>query len=129
MFPLPTPSDADTTGVLGGGDLVGAFSDSDDAKAVVEYLVGKDFGTNGYASQAIFLSPHSEFDTSLYQSKFQSAAAEVVAAADVFGFDASDQMPGAVGSGTEWTNLTEWITGQKTLDEALKDIDDSWPSD
>ena len=51
------------------------------------------------------------------------------AEAEIFGFDASDQMPGAVGSGTEWTMLTEWITGQKTLDEALKAIDDSWPSE
>jgi len=127
VFPLPTPSDADTNGVLGGGDLVGAFSDGENAKKVVEFLVSSDFGTKGYASQAIFLSPHSDFDAALYTSKFQTAAAEAVAGAEVFGFDASDQMPGAVGSGTEWTNLTEWITGQKTLDEALKDIDESWP--
>ncbi|MBC7725116.1 MAG: carbohydrate ABC transporter substrate-binding protein [Burkholderiaceae bacterium] len=127
VFPLPTPTGA-TTGALGGGDLVGAFTNDDSTKKVLDYLVGPDFGTNGYASQAIFLSPHGDFDTSLYQSKFQTAAADVVAKAEVFGFDASDQMPGAVGSGTEWTNLTEWVTGQKTLDEALKDIDSSWPA-
>lgn len=127
FFPLPTPEGAEN-GVLGGGDLVGTFSDSKNAVAVLEYLVSSDFGSNGYASQAIFLSPHTEFDASLYTSVFQTKAAEVVAAADIFGFDASDQMPGAVGSGTEWTNLTEWITGQKTLDQALQDIDDSWPT-
>lgn len=126
-FPLPTPTGA-TVGALGGGDLVGAFKDDDNTKAVLEYLVGKDFGTNGYAGQAIFLSPHSEFDVANYTSKFQSIAAQVVADAEIFGFDASDQMPGAVGAGTEWTNLTEWVTGQKTMDEALKAIDDSWPT-
>lgn len=125
-FPLPTPDGA-TSGALGGGDLVGAFNTDDATKATLEYLVGKDFGTNGYAGQAIFLSPHADFDSSLYGSKFQAAAAQVVADAEVFGFDASDQMPGAVGAGTEWTNLTEWIAGQKTLDEALKAIDASWP--
>jgi len=125
-FPLPTPDGA-TSGALGGGDLVGAFNTDASTKQVLEYLVSKDFGTNGYAGQAIFLSPHASFDASLYGSKFQAAAAQVVADAEVFGFDASDQMPGAVGSGTEWTSLTEWIAGQKTLDEALKAIDASWP--
>ncbi len=128
VFPLPTPEGA-TSGALGGGDLVGAFTDDENVSAVLEYILGKEFGTNGYASQAIFLSPHADFDTSLYQSKFQGDAAAVVSEAEIFGFDASDQMPGAVGSGTEWTILTEWITGQKTLDEALKAIDDSWPSE
>ena len=129
-FPLPTPEDADNNGVLGGGDLVGAFSDDDNTAAVVEYLTSSDFGTNGYAGQSIFLSPHTDFDTSNYTSKFQEAGAAVLGDAEIFGFDASDQMPGAVGadSGVELTNLTEWITGQKDLDQALQDIDDNWPS-
>jgi alpha-glucoside transport system substrate-binding protein len=37
-------------------------------------------------------------------------------------------MPGAVGAGSFWKDMTAWIGGQKDLDEALKDIDDSWPS-
>lgn len=126
-FPLPTPDGA-TSAALGGGDLVGAFNKNDATKKVVDYLVSKDFGTNGYADQSIFLSPHGDFDASKYKSKFQGAAADVVKKAEVFGFDASDQMPGAVGSGTEWTNLTEWIAGQKSLDDALKAIDASWPA-
>lgn len=127
VFPLPAPSGSVGTGALGGGDLVGIFSNTSNAKKVLQYLVSKDFGTNGYAGQAIFLSPHSGFDQTLYKSKFQKVAQDTVAKADFFGFDASDQMPGAVGSGTEWTSLTEWISGQKTLAQALKAIDDSWP--
>ncbi len=127
VFTLPTPADAKTTGTLGGGDLVGAFKTTAATKKVVQYLVGKEFGTNGYASQAIFLSPHTTFDSSLYSSPFQAAAQKAVADAKIFGFDASDQMPGAVGSGTEWTNLTAWVTGQKTLNAALSDIDASFP--
>jgi len=127
VFTLPTPADAKTTGTLGGGDLVGAFNTNAATKKVVQYLVGKQFGTNGYASQAIFLSPHTTFDSSLYSSPFQAAAQKAVSEAKVFGFDASDQMPGAVGSGTEWTGLTAWTTGQKSLNDVLKDIDSSWP--
>lgn len=128
VFPLPTP-DGGTSAALGGGDLVGTFSDTDAAVSVLEYLVSADFGTNGYAEEfSSFLSPHSDFDTSLYTSKFQETASQLVADSEIFGFDASDQMPGAVGSGTEWTNLTEWFAGQKDLETALEDIDASWPS-
>jgi alpha-glucoside transport system substrate-binding protein len=128
IFPLPAPSGA-TNGVLGGGDIVGAFSDDDSTKAVLEYITSKDFGSNGYAKGfTSFLSPHADFDSSVYPSKFTQTAADVVANAEAFGFDASDQMPGAVGSGTEWTALTAWFIGQSSLDDALKQIDDAWPS-
>jgi alpha-glucoside transport system substrate-binding protein len=127
VFPLPSPSDAVTTAAIGGGDLVGAFNDAPATQKVVEYLVSKEFGTNGYAGQTAFLSPHASFDTTLYTSPFQAAAQEAVSQAETFGFDASDQMPGEVGSGSEWTELVAWLNGEKPLDEALGDIDASWP--
>ena len=126
FFQLPSPEGTDTA-MLGGGDLVGAFTDSDATKQVVEYITGKEFGTNGYASQAIFLSPHNDFDTSAYSTEFQRKAQELLAASTLFGFDASDQMPGEVGAGTEWTELTSWFAGQKTMQEAFQTIDASWP--
>jgi len=129
VFTLPTPSDASTSGTLGGGDLVAAFKNNAATKEVVNYLVSKDFGTNGYAKQwTAALSPHNDFAASNYSSPFQLAAQNAVKGAKVFGFDASDQMPGAVGAGTEWSNLTEWTAGQQTLDQALAAIDASWPS-
>ena len=129
VFTLPTPSDATTSGTLGGGDLVAAFKNNAATKEVVNYLVSKDFGTNGYAKQwTAALSPHNDFAVSNYSSPFQVAAQKAVKDAKVFGFDASDQMPGAVGAGTEWSNLTEWTAGQETLDQALAAIDASWPT-
>ena len=127
VFPLPSPADAVTTAALGGGDLVGAFNDDPDTQKVVSYLVSKDFGTNGYAGQTAFLSPHTEFDATLYESPFQAAAQQAVAEAETFAFDASDQMPGEVGSGSEWTNLVAWLNDDSSLDDALAAIDDSWP--
>ena len=41
-------------------------------------------------------------------------------------FDGSDLMPGAVGAGTFWKGMTNWITGQD--DKATLDyIENSWP--
>ncbi|GAA1935402.1 ABC transporter substrate-binding protein [Microbacterium aoyamense] len=126
FFQLPSPEGTDTA-MLGGGDLVGAFTNNENTKAVVEYITGKEFGTNGYASQAIFLSPHNDFDTSNYTTEFQKNAQELLAASTLFGFDASDQMPGEVGAGTEWTELTSWFAGQKSMEQAFEAIDASWP--
>ena len=46
----------------------------------------------------------------------------------VFRFDGSDQMPGEVGAGSFWKEMTAWISGQQDLDATLKNIDSSWPS-
>jgi alpha-glucoside transport system substrate-binding protein len=127
FFQLPSPSGTDTA-MLGGGDLVGAFSKDDATQQVVSYITSKDFGTAGYAEQAIFLSPHADFDKTQYSTEFQKNAAEFLANSTLFGFDASDQMPGEVGSGTEWTQLTSWFAGQTSMEDAFKAIDASWPS-
>ena len=43
----------------------------------------------------------------------------------VFRFDGSDLMPGAVGAGSFWKEMTDWINGQSTK-ETLDNIEDSW---
>ncbi len=53
----------------------------------------------------------------------------MVAAATVVRFDGSDSMPGAVGTGSFWKEMTSWVSGQvDELETALKDIDASWPT-
>jgi alpha-glucoside transport system substrate-binding protein len=127
VFTLPAPAGS-TAGLLGGGDIVGAFKNNGAVKKVVDYLVGKDFGSRGYAKQwSAHLSPHKSFDASKYATPFQKAYAKSLGETQAFGFDASDQMPGAVGAGTEWSNLTQWTAGQQSLDQTLKAIDASWP--
>ena len=39
--------------------------------------------------------------------------ADLGAKATVFRFDGSDQMPGAVGSGSFWRGMVAWVSGQK----------------
>jgi len=52
-----------------------------------------------------------------------------VANANAVGFDASDLMPPAVGAGTFWSKMVEWIdSGGSNTDQILTDIDASWPS-
>ncbi len=44
-----------------------------------------------------------------------------------FRFDASDLMPAAVGAGSFWQGMTEWINGKSTQ-EVLDQIEASWPA-
>jgi alpha-glucoside transport system substrate-binding protein len=119
--------DAQTKPVLGGGDLAAVFNGKDDdTKKVMDFMTGPDFP--GWSESAGFLSPRKDWDVSKYKSEVTKQIAKIGSGASVFRFDASDQMPGAVGSVSFWKDMTAWISGQKNLDAALKDIDQSWPS-
>ena len=66
-------------------------------------------------------------DPSLLKNPVDKLSAEILTdESATFRFDASDLMPGAVGSGTFWKGMTNWITGQD--DKATLDyIENSWP--
>jgi alpha-glucoside transport system substrate-binding protein len=54
--------------------------------------------------------------------------AKIASSSTEFVFDGSDQMPGEVGSGTFWKDMTAWISGQEDAKTALDNIEASWPS-
>jgi alpha-glucoside transport system substrate-binding protein len=54
--------------------------------------------------------------------------AEILAEADTIRFDGSDLMPGAVGAGTFWTGIVDYMSGDD-LDSVLQRIDQSWPEE
>jgi ABC-type glycerol-3-phosphate transport system substrate-binding protein len=113
--------------VIGGGDMAMLLSDNANAKTVLAALSETDIG-NDAAGSSSFISPHKDFDASLYQNELTRSYAKVASDATTFLFDGSDQMPGEVGAGTFWKDMTAWISGQEDLDTALANIDASWPS-
>ncbi len=119
--------DADTKPVLGGGDLAAVFNGKDDdTKKVMAFMTGPDFP--GWKDSDGFLSPRKDYDVSKYGSELTRQIADIGNKTTTFRFDGSDQMPGAVGSGSFWKGMTAWISGQQSLDQALKSIEQSWPS-
>jgi alpha-glucoside transport system substrate-binding protein len=125
VFQLPGQTEADKP-VLGGGDLIGAFTNDDDTKKVLEYLTSPSY--KGWVEEGGFISPHKTYDVSQYRDKLTAEVAKLAYESTVFRFDGSDVMPGSVGAGTFWKGMTAWISGQKDLDTALKDVEDSWPN-
>ena len=113
--------------VLGAGTFAAAFRDSTDVMEVLEYMASPEYA-NERAPDGAFLSANQNQDTSLYPGEFEVGLAEIISTADPFRFDASDLMPGEVGSGSFWTAAVDITTGTKTVQEAFDDVEASWPS-
>ncbi|HYN28929.1 MAG TPA: ABC transporter substrate-binding protein [Dermatophilaceae bacterium] len=117
----------DGQAILGGGDIAGLFNgNDDDAKKVMEFLTSDRFG-GPWAKAGGWLSPHKTFDGAQYPDDLTREMAKIAADADVFRFDGSDVMPKAVGSGTFWTGMVQWINGSKSSQQVCDDIEQSWP--
>jgi alpha-glucoside transport system substrate-binding protein len=126
VFPLPGKT-ADSHPVEGGGDMAALFSQKNDsAKKLIKYLTSKEFG-DSMAPLGWYMSPRTDVDVTKYPSKITQQFATINNAATEFVFDGSDQMPGAVGSGTFWKEMVTWISGGETAKQALDNIEASWP--
>ncbi len=121
VFPLPAPEGANA-GVIGGGDLGAVFDghvDADVAK-VAEFIFSDKVLDNMVSNGAI--SPHKTFDPAKYPNALNKKIGEAMAAAAVFGFDGSDQMPSEVNA-EFWAAGTDYVAGRITWDEAAARID------
>jgi alpha-glucoside transport system substrate-binding protein len=127
VFGFPPAEEGGENPVLGGGDLAVMFDDSESTQAVMAMMAESDLG-NEAAPNSSFISPHHTFDVSLYPDELTRSYADVAYSATAFLFDGSDQMPGEVGAGSFWEEMTAWIGGEQDLDTTLTNIDESWPA-
>ena len=121
VFPLPAPEGAQA-GVIGGGDLGAVFQGhvDSDVQKVAEFIFSDKVLDNMVSNGAI--SPHKTFDPALYPNDLNKKIGEAMAAAAVFGFDGSDQMPAEVNA-EFWAAGTDYVAGRVTWDEAAARID------
>jgi alpha-glucoside transport system substrate-binding protein len=127
-FRLPSSPEAPNI-TLSGGIYAAAFSDDPDTQAVLEYIASPDFANNRADNeQGGFLSPNRNVDTSRYPDEITQTFGEILAAADPVRFDASDLMPGEVGSGTFWTAVNDVSDGSAEVPDAFAEVEESWPS-
>ncbi len=127
-FVLPPVEDGfDGTPILGGGDMAAAFQNDTDVVEVMNFITSDEFG-GPWAKAGGWLSPHTTFDNSQYPDETTRQVAQLVQEGDVFRFDGSDLMPAEVGAGTFWDNMVAWTSGEKELEQALSDIEQSWPA-
>ncbi len=125
VFPLPPINRELGLPILVGGDVVAMFNDTPEARKLMEYLATVQ-PHQILASLGSYISPHQQVNFDRYTNPVTRKQAEILSNADVIRFDASDMMPGTVGTGAFWLGVVEYIEGTD-VDTVLVDINQSWP--
>lgn len=126
FFYLPSVDPAYGRPVLVAGDIYAMFNDRPEVRMVMQYFA-TGASVEGWVKAGGAISPHKDSELSWYTNVVDRKVAEVIQNATSVRFDGSDLMPGAVGAGSFWKEMTAYVSGAKSLDEALKTIDASWP--
>jgi alpha-glucoside transport system substrate-binding protein len=111
--------------VLGAGTLAFITKDTPASRAFIEWLKTP-IAHEVWMAQSGFLTPFSAVNTELYGNAALKKMGEILLSADTFRFDGSDLMPGAVGAGTFWTGMVDYVGG-KSAQEVADQIQASWP--
>lgn len=125
---ITPPIDASSgPAVTGGGEIVGAFSNDADTIKVQKYLSSPEWA-NSRVKLGGVISANKGLDPANASSLVLTDAIKTLQdPKTTFRFDASDLMPGAVGTASFFTGMVDWINGKST-DDVVKTIDASWPS-
>jgi alpha-glucoside transport system substrate-binding protein len=125
-FYLPAIDPAKGKPVLGGGEFVGAFTDTPAVQAVQTYLASPDFA-NTRAKLNNWISANKGLDVANVSNPIDKVAVGILQdTGAVFRFDGSDLMPAAVGANSFWKGMTNWINGTDTK-ATLDFIEGTWP--
>ena len=110
--------------VLGGGTLMAVTNPSDATTVFMDYLQ-QPLAHEIMMAQTGFLTPHSGVNLDTYKDATLRGQGEILQNATTFRFDASDLMPGAVGQGSFWTGMVDYVGGA-SAEDVTSAIQDSW---
>ena len=111
--------------VLGAGTLAFITRDTPAARAFVDWLKTP-IAHEVWMAQSGFLTPLKSANAEVYGNAALKKQGEILLNATTFRFDGSDLMPGAVGAGSFWTGMVDFVGGKPAADVAAQ-IDASWP--
>jgi alpha-glucoside transport system substrate-binding protein len=121
FFQFPEINPEHGTPLLGAGDVAVAFEDNDNVKELMEFLASEEAGTEWVSTGAI-VSPNKAVPLDAYPNDLVRKEAEQVQNAEVFKFDGSDLLPGALG--TEFPSVLQGLMKNPgNMDSALDDFE------
>jgi alpha-glucoside transport system substrate-binding protein len=121
FFPMPDINPQFSGAVTGGGDLLGMFNDTPQAKALMQYLITPE-------AQAIWpklggaISGSKSVPAETYPDDISKKSAAALSSAKVFRFDASDAMPVPM-SDAFLKGILDFTKDQSKLDSILSNLD------
>lgn len=123
FFVFPPIDPEHGTPLLGAGDLLSAFRDTPEVRKLLNYLASAE-AQEIWVGELGKLAVNRKVDPAVYPDPLTAKAAALLAGAEGFRFDASDLMPAAVGSGTFWRGVVDFVGGAH-LDTVLQMIEAS----
>ncbi|MEO0886637.1 MAG: ABC transporter substrate-binding protein [Cyanobacteria bacterium J06634_6] len=124
-FPFPSIDPKFGSPLLVSGELMVMFNQTPESEALMKYLLTP-VPHETWAKLGGFLSPHREVALEAYPDLVTQNISQILSDADGVRFDASDLMPGYVGTDIFWSGVMEFVEG-KPAAEVVKEIDQSWP--
>ena len=120
FFYFPPFADKDLGNpVLGGGTLFAITKDSEAAQAFMEFLktpISHEIAMSDWS----FLTPLKGVNTDVFPDDTLKGQNEILLGATTFRFDGSDLMPGAIGAGTFWTGMVDYVGGADAAEVAAE---------
>ncbi|MBA4795877.1 ABC transporter substrate-binding protein [Rhizobium rosettiformans] len=110
--------------VLGAGTTFTITKDSKAARAFIEFLKSP-IAHEVWMAQKGFLTPHKGVNPEVFTDPTVRKMNDILLQATTFRFDGSDLMPGAVGAGSFWTGMVDFVGG-KSAEDVAKSIQASW---
>jgi alpha-glucoside transport system substrate-binding protein len=110
--------------VLGAGTTWVITNDSPEAHKLIAFLQTPKAHETWMARKG-FLTPYKGVDTSKFSDPTLKKMNDILLQATTFRFDGSDLMPGAVGAGSFWTGMVDYVGG-KDAETVTTTIQKSW---
>jgi alpha-glucoside transport system substrate-binding protein len=126
VFYLPGVDPAYGKPFLVAGDVMSAFRDRPEVRAVMQFFSTGE-AIRGWLAAGGALGMQKDVELEWYGNPVERDIAVLVNDATAVRFDASDLMPGEVGSGSFWEGMVNYFSGAADLDTVLAEIDASWP--
>lgn len=123
FFMLPSIDPQFGNPALSAGEMLIMFNDKPANREFMNYWAGVDAQKEIVVSFGR-LSANSQVPMEVYNDPLLKKAAEFLTKADAVRFDGSDLMPSAIGAGTFWKGMVDYING-KPLDDVLAAIEES----
>lgn len=110
--------------VLGAGTLWAITKDSKATRTFFEFLRTR-LAHEIWMAQSGFLTPHKGVNLKTYANNTLRKQGEILLNATTFRFDGSDLMPGAIGAGSFWTGMVNFVGGD-SAEKVCGAIQKSW---
>jgi alpha-glucoside transport system substrate-binding protein len=128
-FPFPP---IDQEGTLFAGEFLVTFRDAPEIRDFIEKFISEEVQcAQGQDVASSRVSANVNVGSDCYDNELLAEASEVLTTAleeDTGRFDASDQMPPAVGSGSFWSEMMTYMQqGPDSLTAVLDEIESTWP--